>query len=175
MKEKYSAKLIAKIALFTAISFLITFLEFPIFPAAPFLKLDFSNVLVLIGGFALGPWCGIVILVVKTLLCLLLKGFNYVGELANLIIGLGFILPPLIIYTKDKTFKRAMLGMCIGCVAQIVLALFSNAYILYPFYGLNFEAFKNTFVFIILFNLIKGVSVCLITSLLYKKVRRIFS
>ena len=46
-KLEFNGKTIAKLGIFTALSFVLTYLEFPIFPAANFLKLDFSNVFVL--------------------------------------------------------------------------------------------------------------------------------
>ena len=57
-------------------------------PASPvdFLKLDFSNVFVLIGGFALGPAAGTVIAVLKELLHAITVGHTaFIGELANIL------------------------------------------------------------------------------------------
>ncbi len=41
LREHFSAPRLAYMALFTALAYAVTFLEFPIFPATPFLKLDF--------------------------------------------------------------------------------------------------------------------------------------
>ena len=70
LKSHLSATNIAYMALFTALAFSVTFLEFPIFPAASFLKLDFANVFFMIEGFIFGPIEAIISIAAKELLCL---------------------------------------------------------------------------------------------------------
>ena len=130
---EYNGKLIAKIAIFTALSFVLTFFEFPIFPQAPFLKLDFSNVFVLIGGFSLGTIPGVIILVAKELLCLL-KTSTVVGQLANVLIGLFYVVAPFVIYQHKRTFKGALVGLIIGGVLGTVMSLPINRFINFPLY-----------------------------------------
>lgn len=67
-KKMFSAKRIALMAIFTALSFVVSMLEFPIFPQAEFLKLDFGNVFIMLIGFLLGPVEGMIVLVIKELL-----------------------------------------------------------------------------------------------------------
>ena len=43
-------------ALLGAIAFMLMFVEFPLIPIAPFLKIDFSDVPVLLGLVIYGPW-----------------------------------------------------------------------------------------------------------------------
>ena len=54
-KRKSSISFIAKISILGALSCILMLFEFPIPIAPPFYELDFSEVVVLIGGFALGP------------------------------------------------------------------------------------------------------------------------
>ena len=65
MREHFSAPRLAYMALFTALAYVVTFLEFPIFPAAGFLKLDFANVFFLFEGFIFGPVEAIVSIGIK--------------------------------------------------------------------------------------------------------------
>ena len=171
--------------IFTALSFVLTFLEFPVFPGSPasFLKLDFSNVFVLIGGFSLGVVPGVIILTVKEALCLL-KSTTLVGQLANLLIGLCYIIVPLVLYKVKRTFLTAVIGMIIGVFLQSGMSLWVNYYVNYPLFlgGAPFvlsessvEFFKNTWWFILIFNVIKAISTALITLLLYKRVKRLIS
>ena len=69
MREHFSAPRLAYMAVFTALAFVVTFLEFPIFPQESFLKLDFANVFFLFEGFIFGPVEAFVSIVVKELLC----------------------------------------------------------------------------------------------------------
>lgn len=182
-KLEFNAKLIAKMGIFTALSFALTFFEFPIFPATPFLKLDFSNVFVLIGGFSLGTVPGIIILAVKEALCLL-KSSTIVGQIANLLIGLFYILVPFILYKYKRNFKTAIIGLIIGIVLQSMGSLLVNYYINYPFFmgsvpfvlnTLSKTMFAKTWIYVLLFNLIKAVSTAILTLLLYKRVKKVLS
>ena len=55
MRTYSRTKVLAGSAIFAALAYLVSYLEIPIFPAAPFLKLDFSAVFTLLGSFMFGP------------------------------------------------------------------------------------------------------------------------
>jgi riboflavin transporter FmnP len=169
-KLDFSGKTLAKLGIFTALSYVLTFFEFPIFPATPFLKLDFSNLFVLIGGFSLGTVHGVIILVVKETLCLI-KSSTVVGQLANVIIGLCYALIPLLLYGGKKTFKRALIGLIIGSITMSLASLPVNRYINFPLYGAPDSAFLSLWGYVFAFNLIKAISLSILTIILYKKVK----
>ena len=50
-----------KISLLGAIAVVLMFIEFPVLPAFPWLKMDLSELPVLMGAFAFGPVAGIVV------------------------------------------------------------------------------------------------------------------
>jgi riboflavin transporter FmnP len=172
MNEFFNAKNIAKIALFASLAFIISLLEFPLFPQAPFLKLDFSNVFILIGGFSLGPVSGFIILLIKELLCLL-KTTTYVGQIANLIIGLSYILLPTIYYHYKKGIKGVIVTLSIASIMQVVAGLLVNRFINFPLYGLTVAVFYEMLIFIVLFNFIKAVVIGAVTLLLYKRIKKV--
>lgn len=167
-KQNFSAKLIAKMGIFTAISFALTYVEIPMF--LPFLKLDFSNVFVLIGGFSLGTLPGVIILVLKEVLCLL-KTTTVVGQLANVIMGLSYIIVPFLLYNKKRSIEVAILGLVIGTVIASIVSLPVNAFINFPLYGASLSYFEEVWYFILAFNAIKGLSVSVLTMLIYKRVK----
>ena len=72
-QKMFSAKRCAVMALFAAMSLVVSFFEFPIFPAAPFLMLDFGNCFIMLVGFLLGPIEGLIVCVIKETLRILLK------------------------------------------------------------------------------------------------------
>ena len=51
LKKRFSAKRVSLMAVFVALSFAVSLLDFPIFPATPFLKLDFGNTFILLIAF----------------------------------------------------------------------------------------------------------------------------
>ena len=160
-------------AMFSALSFAVSFLEFSVFPSAAFLKLDFSLVFVLLSGFAFGPIFGITTAGVKELLCFITKSSTGgIGELANFLVALGFILIPTITYRFKKGIGTVVLTLFLGSLAEIVVALLTNRFINFPLFmgDRAGEYFEKLWYFVVLFNLIKTVAVSLITVALYKRV-----
>ena len=186
-----SVRGITVMALLSALATVLMLLEIPLWFAPNFYKLDFSEVPVLIGAFALGPIAGVLIELVKILINLLINGTEtaMVGEIANLILGCALVVPSAYIYHRTRTKKSAILGMVIGTLTFIVAGCLLNAYVLLPTYGRLFGMPIDSLVaigtavnpkitsltsFIILavapFNLLKGAVVSVITALLYKYV-----
>lgn len=168
-----NTKRIVGIAVFSAMAFVVSYLEFPIFPATGFLKLDFSAVFVCLAGFIFGPIAGVSVSFVKELLCWFTKSSTGgVGELANFVVTLGLFLLPAIVYVYRKGLKTVIFTMIIGCLIQTALALISNRYIMFPLFmgsGAK-QVFASVWYYVLFFNLIKSVSVSLITIFLYKRV-----
>ena len=100
-----------KVAVLVAISVVLMYFDFPIIPAFPWLMIDLSEIPALMGGFAYGPITGGVIVILKVLLRFLLKGTGtgFVGEVANIIIGLALVVPAAWIYHRNKSKKTAIL------------------------------------------------------------------
>ena len=178
LKSHFSATHIAYMALFTALAFAVTFLEFPIFPATPFLKFDFANVFFLFEGFIFGPVEAIISIGIKELLCLTKSSSAGVGELANFIMSTAFILVPSVVYRFKKGRGWVALYLVIACAVQVGVSLIVNRYINFPFYGALFgfdgvEYFKKLWPFVIYFNLIKSVGISVIVLLIYKPLARV--
>ena len=175
--EKISTtKKLATVAIFAALCYGVSFLEFSIFPAASFLKLDFSNVFTMLIGFMYGPISALATSVIKELLCFLTKSqTSGIGEMANVMMTAAYVLLPSIVYRYKKGFKLVVALLLIACLLQTGAGLLTNRFILFPLYmgdGAT-EAFNSLYPYIIYFNLIKSVSISIITILLYKRVYRL--
>lgn len=181
----FTATRISYIAVFTALSFIfrLPWLEFSIIPAVPFLKVDFSGVFALIAGLALGPVAGIVVSVVKELMyALCFTQTIGVGELANILIMLPFLLVPTIIYKKRKGIKTVLISLAAACVCQVIWSVPVNYLLTFPFY-LNLymgtpwksgmEYYLGVWYWAALFNLVKTVLLTAATLLLYKPLSRL--
>lgn len=173
--NEFSAKRLALIAVFTALAYGISFLEFPIFPAVSFLKLDFSFAIMLIASYMLGALSGEVIVVVFTLLKLPLSQTGMVGDLANFVMAQFFVVLPSMNYYYRRKFSVVAFSL-VGATAIIsALSLVTNRYMLLPMYmgsGAE-EFFMQVWYYIVLFNVIKGVSNGIITILLYKRLKKL--
>lgn len=181
---------IVAIGMLAAVASILMLFEISLWFAPFFYKLDFSEIPVLIGAFALGPIAGIVIELVKVLVNLLLNGTITmgVGEFANFAIGCSFIIPASIIYKAGKTKKSALYGLIVGTLSMTILGSFLNAVVILPAFsfftktpmesliaigtGVN-SAITDLTTFIILavapFNLVKGVVSSFVAFLLYKR------
>ena len=188
------ARRITIVAICAAIAAVLHMLDFPLLFLAPeFYKLDFSELPVMLCGFYLGPSATVACEAVKILLKLLLKGTStaFVGDFANFCVGCSLVLPAAIVYHTKKSRKSAILGLVIGTAVLTVFGSAFNAIYLLPkfaqLYGLEMDSIiamgsavnanihsVSTFVLLAVapLNLIKGVSISVLTLLLYKRVAR---
>ncbi|HPF88156.1 MAG TPA: ECF transporter S component, partial [Candidatus Limiplasma sp.] len=111
-KKFFTTQRLAVIAILASIS-IVLFLPPLQIPIVLFYKLDFSNIPVLLGTFAMGPLTGTVILLLKSTVGLLFSSSLGVGELADFLMGLAMILPAGMIYRHRKSRKTAILGMIV--------------------------------------------------------------
>ena len=189
--DAFSAKKLAFIGMFGAAAAVLMFLEFPLPFAPSFYKLDFSEVPVMIGAFALGPVAGFFIELIKILIKFIMKGTQTagIGEIANFVIGISFVLPDSIYYRAGKTKKRAAIGLVIGGATMVIAGCLINALVLLPAYSAAYgipldsliamgsainASVTDVFTFVIIcvapFNLFKAAVVSVITFLLYKRI-----
>lgn len=174
MKKLFSTKNLAGMAIFSALSFVVYFLEFSIFPSASFLELDFSNVFVLLASFMYGPIGGLIVLIVKEALHIPFGGTGGIGELVNVLVGISFIALPSIVYLFKKGIKVVIITLSIACVIASSVAIVSNRFVTFPLFGLVNGEFYTFFWILVAFNLIKFFSVSIITFLLYKRLSFLF-
>jgi riboflavin transporter FmnP len=178
---------IVKVAMLSAVATILMYLEIPLPLVPPFLRLDFSDIPALLAGFAMGPLAGVAVLLVKNAVHALASWSFLVGELANFLIGISFVLPAAIIYQRRKNKRSAVVGMLTGGLVMTVVAGMLNAFVLIPLYAsvLNFpvEAIVGmsnevnpmitdlkTLIFIGItpFNIVKASVNILLTALIYK-------
>ncbi len=168
---RFGIRRLVLMALFIALSYVVSRLEFPIFPATPYFKMDFGNVFILLTGFLLGPVEGVIVCVAKEALRLIGSSSSGAGEVANILMACSFILLPTIVYRYKKGIKTVILTLCLACFIGTGVALLVNRFIVFPLYMGEAAAatFKGAFWFAVAFNLIKTASVSLVSVLLYKR------
>ncbi|QDW73369.1 ECF transporter S component [Lachnospiraceae bacterium KGMB03038] len=190
-KAKVNVRKMAQVAMLSAIAVVLMLFEIPLPFAPSFYEIDFSEVPVLVGCFAMGPLAGVAIELLKILLNLVINGSATagVGEMANFLIGCALVLPAAVIYKRMHTRKGAIVGMAAGTVFMTAVGCFLNAFVLLPAYAAAFGmpisglvemgtavnsgiTDLTTFVLFAVapFNLLKGVLVSLIVFIIYKKI-----
>lgn len=193
-KRIFGISELTKISILSAISVLLMMVKTPLPFAPTFMELDVSELPALIGGFAMGPIAGVIIVILKIVLNIILNGSKtyYIGELSNLIVSATFVFIATTIYSRGKNKKVAVIGLIIGSITMSIIALISNYFVIFPLYAKLLKIDLNAFVgigakvnplvnnyltlmvFSVLpFNLVKTFTTSLITMFLYKRVSRI--
>jgi riboflavin transporter len=178
------------IAMLGALSAVLMLFEVPLPFAPAYMRVDFADLPALFAGFFLGPVSGTLVIIIKLLIKLIIKGTEtaFVGEFMNLMCSVAFLLPASLIYKYFHTKEGAILGLCTATAAASVFAVFGNLYIALPMYvslyGISMDlilqmaAAVNPLVhdmtsfllFCILpFNLLKYTLISAFTYLLYKR------
>ena len=186
-KRVFTTKNITRMAIFTALAYLLymPIFEFAPIPAVPFLKVDFSNAFVMMAGFALGPISAIIVGVLKELLhAVTFSQTVGVGELANIIIMLPFVLIPSIAYKRRRTIKTVLVTLAIACVAQAVWSIPVNYVLTFPFFLMAYagatswtagmEFYLSVWYWAVIFNFVKVILISAAVLLLYKQFQRLF-
>jgi len=182
---------ISIIAILGALGAVLMLIDFPIFIAPSFYKLDLGDLPCLIGAFALGPLPALFIQIIKILIKLMLKPTStaFVGELAAFIFSSVFCVSAALIYRMDKTRKGAFKAIVISTVLMVLAATIGNYAFIIPAYAnmyhMPLEAIvdmgtqifpivhdKLSFVLccVMPFNLIKAILVDVLTLVLYKRI-----
>ena len=194
MNKRMKTRNMVSIAMLAAVAIILMLFEFPLPFLPPFYKIDASELPVIIGAFAMGPWAGVLIELLKILLNLLLDGTTTacVGEFANFLIGCSYVVPASLVYYYRKNRKNAVLGLVAGTLTCAVVGCLLNAYLLLPAYSKAFhmeidaliamgtaanKAIDSMFTFVLFatapLNILKCGLVSVVTMLIYKPISRI--
>lgn len=182
-----NTKFLVKTALLSAIGVILTLLEFPLPLLPPFLHFNIADLPGVLAAFTGGPLMGVAVVLLKNLLYTSIRFSTeqVVGCVANILIGLAYVLPAAYIYRRHKDRKHAVIGLIVGSVGLIAAGLLTNYYINIPFYatlmGVDINAIlamTGSSVFgtmtgylllgVLPFNLIRAVAMSAVTLLIYK-------
>ena len=185
--EKVNIRYLTVTAMLSAVAYILMFLDFsvPFMPA--FIKMDLSELPALIGTFAMGPVCGVIICLIKNVLHLFITTTGGVGELSNFLLGAAFVLPAGLIYKHKKNKKSAITGALIGALCMALFSFPSNYFVVYPIYTKMMpmdviigayqaivpsvkELWQCLLFFNVPFTFVKGLFSVLITMVVYKKI-----
>ena len=171
-------------------------LYLPIFriPIILFLQLNFSEVVIFIGGFSLGPLAAIFIGLFRFLFSLFYTSTGGIGELADYLYSMAFVLPGVILYQRSRDKKTASIGFIIGFISQLTVTSLLNALVITDLYLTLFlnstpEAFlgyiqmvlpqvENPYWSLVLwmylpFNVFKNLVIIALTLFTYKRTHRL--
>ncbi len=149
----WTPRRVAVCALFTALALVLSFVELPIFPAAPYLKYDPSGIVGLVAGLAFGPGVGVVVAVLPWLVHLFVEPF---GAIMALFCSVATVLPAALVYRARPTRTGLVLALVISGVIALVAAIIGNIVITPLYSGMDVGAVVALIVPVLIpFNVLK--------------------
>lgn len=190
------SQFVARVAIFGAIStilYVVPVFQIPLFFLPSFLQLHFDEIPAFIAAFAYGPWTGLAVLFIKTLIKLPFSSTLTVGEWSDLVYSAVFVVSAAIIYQRHRNLKGVAWGFAVGALLQLVATSVINVFVTLPFYmsflGISYDtllaicqkanpAIQNlTWDYVwyvnLPLNLIKNALVIVATFLVYRSIHKL--
>jgi len=189
-------RFLATVAMLSALAMIIMLFDFPLPFLPSFYKIDFSETVILLGGYVLGPVSTVIMEALKVVIKMLFKPTStaFVGELANFLTGVSFVLPASLIYARRKDAKGLLIGLGVGIISMTLFGCLFNYYVLLPFYATLYKmpldqlvamgtavngGITSLFTFVTLavapFNIIKGVADAVVVGLIYPRLKSLLA
>lgn len=177
-QKSISTKQLTTLGVMSALSIVLMVLIRIPFPTAPFLEYDPADVPILISTFLFGPWWGLLMTVVVSVLqgITVSVSSGIIGIIMHIAATGGFVITAGLIYKRGKSIKRAVIALALGTVIQTVLMAGMNLVFTPIFMKTPLETVLAMMIpTIIPFNLIKAGVNAAITFFVYKFVSRAVS
>ncbi|MBE1554087.1 ECF transporter S component [Sporosarcina limicola] len=182
MSNKRLRKMIL-VAILGSIGTILMQFNFPLPVLPDFLKIDFGEVPAVLAVMTMGPVAGILVELIKNVMHWFMSGSPTgipVGEIANFVTGLLFIMPIYFIFNKFRTSKGLTMGLVAGTIAMAIGMSVLNYFVFLPMYMyfLNFPTMSSDVMYglvvkgILPFNMFKGIMLMVITILLFKSMKK---
>lgn len=171
----WSTRRIATTALFCALAFVLTFVEIPIFPPAPWLMYDPSGIVAFVAALAFGPSTGAIVVILPWVLKTLFT-FNVWGHVMAIVAGVALCVPAALIARRMGGARGLAVGMVAGAAIALAACTVGNI-VVTPLYTAVSTADVIAMIVPILlpFNALKIVINCVVTALIQKPVTQVVS
>ena len=171
----WSTRRIATTALFCALAFVLTFVEIPIFPPAPWLMYDPSGIVAFVAALAFGPSTGAIVVILPGVLKTLFS-FNVWGHLMAIVAGVALCVPAALVARRVQGPRGLALGMALGAACSLVACVIGNIIVTPLYTAVSVSDVIAMIVPILLpFNAIKIALNCVVTVLVSRPVAQIVS
>ncbi len=185
--KSFTTKAMVTMSLLSALSYVFMLLESPAYIG--FLRLEFSDIPAIIGGFTYGPMAGVMIELIKNLIkAITATNTAWVGELANFAVSVAYVVPASIIYRKLQSKHKSFIAFSVATISMAIAGFLVNYFVTVPLYASLYggmdnvlagakiiPAIKDKFTLILYgitpFNIVKGIFIGLVSHFTYKFLR----
>ena len=173
-------KKLTVIGILAAVAWVISQFSFPILYWAPFLKIDFSDIPILLGMYVYGPLAGTAIAAVRSLLSYISSGGEAgfpIGDTTAFIGTLSLTLPIYyVIKNKVSNKKKSILAGSLATTSLTITMAILNWLVVAPLYirvmGFSVGPMREYLTLsVIPFNLIKGIVVSFVFFIVFYQVQ----
>lgn len=188
-KKLFSTRQMVTLSLLSALSYVLMLLESP--PFLGFLRLEFSDIPAIFAGFQFGPGAGVIVELIKNLIkAVTASKTGGIGELANFVVSIAFIIPACLIFRKMKSKYKTVLAFLAATLAMTVVGGIVNYFVTVPLFASLFGGMENilgvasgtipairdlkTLILIGItpFNIVKGILMSITGYLVYRMAHR---
>lgn len=177
MKQRKTRELVGT-AMLAAIAYVLLLFAFPVVPAFPFMKVDFSEIAILVSTYVFGPLAGIITAFIRSILHMVTSGepASFIGDAASFFAALSFVLPIYYLSQKKQQFKSLVFAFMVGTLIMTLVMSFLNFTAIIPLYskfaGFDIGMSRGKYILygVVPFNLIKGFLVSGVFMLIHERV-----
>ncbi|WP_125767903.1 ECF transporter S component [Companilactobacillus furfuricola] len=179
-RSTYKFHSLIGVSILSALAVIIMFFEFPVLIWLPFLKVDLSDIVTLIGSLIFGPVGGIAIAFIKSVCHWIITGSGaagLIGNFANFVGAVSLLLPFTYFWKQGKKVMAIVSGVL---VMTIVMSLL-NLFVVMPLYmgvigmQLNMGLPQYVATGVVPFNIIKALLTCAGVLLIYPRINGHFN
>ena len=164
------------VAVFAALGTILMFFEFPVLFWLPFLKIDLSDCVVIIGSFAFGPVGGTLIALLKAVIHVLITGSGVAGLIGNgsaFFSSVSLLLPFYYFWKKGHKVSAVVVSTLVMTAVMSIL----NYLVVMPLYmnvvgmKLNMSLAEYVATGVVPFNIVKALIISLAVIICYPKIK----
>jgi len=183
-KQKITVATVATLGLMTALASVLMLFGIPIFPSAPYLKVELSAFVYFMVFLWFGVKPAIIVIFITNLLHAIMPSMTppqilFLDELVNVVACLAYLTPSFIAYhnrnNEELKLKNVAITSILGVIFTVIFMVLYNYFInLSLIYNMKMD-FMTVLSIFGLFNAIKWSAVSVVVILLYSKVNNLKS
>lgn len=182
----FSTKQMVSLSLLAALAYVLMLIHLP-FKFLGFLELEFSDIPAIAATLTYGPVAGVIVELLKNVLkAITSTTTGGVGEIANFVISICYIIPLGVLFRRLQWKKKVILSFLGGIIGFVIAGIVVNYFVTVPLYAKLFggmdavigvasatiPAIKSLATVVILgitpFNIVKGIMMSVVGYFVYK-------
>lgn len=176
--SRFSLKNLVQVSILGGLAYLLTYLSVPILPMAPYMKLDFGDIPILLATVLLSTRSGLIVALLRAVLYFVFTGvslINLIGISALLIASLTIVLSVTLVNKLVKNNAKYVIMVLFETVMLTLVMSVLNYFVITPLY-INLTGFKLSFSLldsvlytVTPFNIIKGLFIGIVFVIVYNR------